>query len=117
MRFLIDAQLPRRVASALKEWGHDAIHTSSMPAGNSTEDVSICAVADGESRIVVTKDADFADSLLLKGTPSRLLLITTGNIGNDDLIDLLRQRMPDIEREFAASSFIELNQTNLTVHQ
>lgn len=117
MRFLVDAQLPLRLASALSEWGHDAAHTSSLPSGNSTEDASICAVADAESRIVLTKDSDFADSFVLRATPAKLLLVTTGNIGNDDLIDLLGRRMADLEREFAESSFIELNQTNLIVHQ
>ncbi len=116
MRFLIDAQLPRRLASTLKRWGHDAAHSSALPAGNSTDDESLCATADAESRILVTKDSDFADCFVLRGTPAKLLLITTGNIGNDDLIGLLERRMADLEREFAASSFVELNQATLVVH-
>ena len=59
MRFLVDAQLPRRFAAWLREHGHDALHTLDLPEGNRTADTSITALADGEHRVVVTKDADF----------------------------------------------------------
>jgi predicted nuclease of predicted toxin-antitoxin system len=42
---------------------------------NSTGDNAITAKADMEGRIVITKDADFLDSYLLFGKPSKLLLV------------------------------------------
>jgi predicted nuclease of predicted toxin-antitoxin system len=33
MKFLVDAQLPRRLTYRLREAGHDALHTLDLPAG------------------------------------------------------------------------------------
>lgn len=85
MRFLVDAQLPRRLAVWLAGAGHDAIHTLDLPHANRTLDDAICGVADAENRIVVTKDDDFVYSFLVQGRPARLLLIGTGNISNTEL--------------------------------
>ena len=41
MRFLVDAQLPRRLARWLQDKGHDALHTRDLPAGNRTEDADV----------------------------------------------------------------------------
>lgn len=38
MRFLVDAQLPRRLSHRLREHGHDAVHTLDLPEGNRTSD-------------------------------------------------------------------------------
>jgi hypothetical protein len=45
VNFLIDAQLPRRLARKLRELGHDALHTLDLPGGNRTPDPEINAVA------------------------------------------------------------------------
>lgn len=90
MRFLIDAQLPVRLARFLQHAGHDAVHPSALPAGNHTTDTRITEIADSEFRVVVTKDLDFRDGHLLTGSPRRLLVVATGNIGNDDLLALFR---------------------------
>jgi predicted nuclease of predicted toxin-antitoxin system len=89
VRFLIDAQLPRRLAVQLSALGHDAIHTLDLPEGNRTSDQLICARADATDAAVVTKDADFVINRTLHGSPQRLLVIATGNIANPDLIHLI----------------------------
>ena len=38
MKFLIDTQLPERLARQPGEAGHDAVHTSALPGGNRTSD-------------------------------------------------------------------------------
>jgi predicted nuclease of predicted toxin-antitoxin system len=73
MKFVIDAQLPRRLGRRLHATGHDALHTLDLPDGNRTSDAEILRVADEEDRVVVTKDADFVSSFLLLGRPRRLL--------------------------------------------
>lgn len=55
--------------------GCDAIHTLDLPAGNRTPDAALTAAADGDGRVVVSKDEDFVDSHLLLGRPAKLLLI------------------------------------------
>ena len=45
MNWLVDAQLPSRLARRLRERGEDAIHTLDLPDGNRTTDAVILAVA------------------------------------------------------------------------
>lgn len=115
MNFLIDAQLPRRMAAWLRAAGSNAIHTLDVPDANRTTDEQINDLADREQRVVVTKDADFVDSHLLQGRPPKLLLISTGNISNKDLEALLSPLIPDIIREFGSHSFLELDQDGIIV--
>ena len=117
MRFLLDAQLPRRLARELTSLGHEAVHTLDLPDGNRTSDDRICEIADSESRLVVTKDRDFVDAFILRGTPRRLLFISTGNIGNDALIVLFARRLPEIEAVSATSRFIELSRSALLIRE
>lgn len=72
MNFLVDAQLPSRLALFLNAAGHDALHTSELPEGNRTPDAGIAELADAQNRIVLTKDRDFRDGYLLRGSPTRL---------------------------------------------
>jgi predicted nuclease of predicted toxin-antitoxin system len=64
MNFLVDAQLPYRLALALRRQGHTAVHTLDLPDGNATTDEEINIISEREQRIVITKDADFVNSLL-----------------------------------------------------
>jgi len=41
MNFLVDAQLPRRLAYRLRDAGHDALHTLDLPKRNRTTDAEI----------------------------------------------------------------------------
>lgn len=71
MRFLVDAQLPVRLARQFTAAGHDAVHTSVLPQGNRTSDIEIATLSDTEGRVVVTKDREFRDGHLLRQTPRR----------------------------------------------
>ena len=95
MKFLVDAQLPRK---------------------NLTTDQEIIARAKRDERIVVSKDADFVQSFLIAGEPS-LLLISTGNISNAELEKLLRANLSGIEAAFASSRFVEITGDTLVVHE
>lgn len=53
--------------------GHDSKHVKEYAGGPTMDDAQIARIADGEGRVVVTKDDDFRISHLLKGTPARLL--------------------------------------------
>lgn len=116
MKFLIDAQLPRRLCSWLAEAGLDAIHTLELPDGNETTDLEICRLARDEQRIVVTKDSDFVQSHLLTGDPSRLLLVATGNISNRELIELFELNLTSLIEAFETASFVELQVESIVEH-
>ena len=46
MKFLIDAQLPRRMVGWLSSAGCDAVHTLDLPEGNRPTDAQVIACAD-----------------------------------------------------------------------
>ena len=65
--------------------------------------------------MVVTKDADFVGSHLLRGRPAKLLLISTGNISNRDREALVAPVIPDIVRELGSHSFLELGRAGIVI--
>jgi predicted nuclease of predicted toxin-antitoxin system len=67
MKFIVDAQLPVRLARFLKTSGCDTIHTRDLPRENATPDNEINTVSIQQNRILVTKDVDFVNSFLTKG--------------------------------------------------
>lgn len=50
MKFLIDAQLPVRLARHLTKSGYDVVHTAQLPAENHTTDDEVARIADAEFR-------------------------------------------------------------------
>src|SRR5207248_6382230 len=100
MRFLVDAQLPRRLALRLREAGHDALHTLDLPNRNRTSDASINAISAAEQGVVIMKDADFVSSFILHKQPWKLLVIATGNISNQELGQLVVADLPAIVHGF-----------------
>lgn len=116
MKFLIDAQLPHRLSEWLQAEGHDAVHTRDLPEKNRTIDTVINRLSIREQRIVITKDEDFVDSLLLRHEPYKLLLLATGNIDNKELQKLIQDNLDAIIKAFETFDFIELDRTSLTCH-
>ncbi len=117
MKFLVDAQLPRRLARRLAEAGHDAIHTLDLPVGNRTTDSEITNIADRDGRAVVTKDADFVNSFVIAGRPRRLVLVSVGNTSNDELNRRLFKELTRIVEALAGLGFVELTATGLVIHE
>lgn len=116
MKFLIDAQLPRRFVVWLTEAGYDALHTLDLPLKNRTPDYEVIAHAMQSGRVVVSKDDDFVQAFLLTGEPL-LLLISTGNIANAELEKLVRANLAGIETAFAAHRFVEITRDSLVIHE
>ena len=116
MKLLVDAQLPRRLVYRLRETGHDAKHTLDLPSGNRTPDSEIVEIAMQERRIVITKDADFVNSFIVRGQPRKLLLISTGNITNQELERLLLENIGQLAEIFEDYHFVEPDRRGITIH-
>ena len=117
MKFLVDAQLPDRLARALVAAGHDAVHTSGLPEGKRTKDPVLVTLADGEDRVLVTKDGDFRDSHLLRGAPRRVLIVATGNIHNNDLLSLFDVHLDELIAALEANDLVELDQSSVSIYE
>jgi predicted nuclease of predicted toxin-antitoxin system len=116
MKLLIDAQLPRRLAHQLRAGGFETTHTLDLPDGNRTTDQALITFSLTEHCIVFTKDSDFVESFLLRHEPWKLLLVSTGNIGNDELLRLFQLNIDQLAESFKSFDFIELNRTSMICH-
>jgi predicted nuclease of predicted toxin-antitoxin system len=75
MKFLIDAQLPRRLAHQLSVAGYETTHTLDLPQGNRTTDQSLITLSLKEQCVIVTKDSDFVESFFAE---TRTLEVVAG---------------------------------------
>lgn len=116
MKFIVDAQLPKPLAYFLKDRGFDTIHTKDLPEGNLTQDSVIIDLSVIQNRIVISKDSDFYEHYILRGTPSKLMMITTGNIRNKDLLQLFEENFEQILALIAQHNVIEMNNESIIVH-
>jgi predicted nuclease of predicted toxin-antitoxin system len=116
MRFLVDAQLPRRLAHRLKQEGFEVIHTLDLPLRNRTPDSILNDLSVREQYIVVTKDEDFVSSFHLQRRPRKLLLVSTGNIRNTELEALFLASLPEIVAGFQQFDFLEINREAVIFH-
>jgi predicted nuclease of predicted toxin-antitoxin system len=115
MNILVDAQLPRRLTGWFSAAGCDVLHTLDLPKGNRSTDEQVIARAEQDTRVVITKDADFVNSHLVSGKPSKLLLVSTGNITNAELEQLLVPLIPDVITAFQTNVFVELTQGGIII--
>lgn len=117
MKFLIDAQLPNRLKFRLIEMGFDAIHTDDLPERNLTADLTIADYADAENLIVISKDSDFLKLRILQGRPRKLLMITTGNIVNKELLALIDLNFAAVIKLFNSYDVVEMNNQFVIGHK
>ena len=92
------------------------LHTLDLPDGNRTTDDQINELSLQDQRIVITKDADFVNSFLVASRPFKLLLISTGNITNQELETLFLPQLPKLVDKFAEHRYIEVNPTSFIIH-
>ena len=116
MRVLIDAHLPKRLSEFLSAHDIESKHTLDLPKKNATPDSEIIRYADDENRIVISKDSDFLDNYILDGSPKKLLIVSTGNINNRNLIQLFEKNLDILKSLFEENSVIEINEEEIQVH-
>ncbi len=117
MKFLVDAQLPRKLAVLLQSFGHDVLHTLDLPDANRTSDSRINELSISEQRVLITKDADFVNSFLISQVPYKLLLVSTGNISNSSLIGIFEDNLTAIVLAFTTCHFVEITRSQLIEHK
>ena len=115
MKFLVDEQLPYLLADWLQEKGYDAIHVTSLLTNERIPDGYICERSMAEERVVITKDADFFNTFLLKKQPYKLVYVTIGNLKNRQLLDLFRASLPQLVTTLETAHVIEVNQLAMKV--
>ncbi len=88
MKFLCDVHISYKLSGYLKTLGFEAVHVNEILNGSETKDSEICAYADREDFIVISKDSDFRDSFFINSTPKKLVKVNLGNISNRQLKEI-----------------------------
>lgn len=109
MKFLLDAQLPPSLKQLFTDKGYDCIHTLDLELGNNTPDKIINKISVAEQRILITKDSDFFDSLIIRNEPYKLILVKLGNTSKKELIQFFNNRFADIIEKIKAENMILLS--------
>lgn len=97
MRFLVDANLSPRLAVALTETGHDAVHIADLGMSRAT-DTEIVRSAERDSRVIISADTDFGTLLAMSGAarPSVLLIRLTSPRRVEALVALVQANLPAV---------------------
>lgn len=104
MRFLIDQQLPKRLAAVLRELGHDAMHVKDLGMTEAS-DIEISAKAIEFGATIVTKDDDFVK---LARIGPKVVWIRLGNCSNDVLYGRVRQSLDIVLEELETAQVAAL---------
>ncbi len=101
MTFLVDAQLPPKLAQWIATRGHSATHADDQGLRHAT-DTSIWRHAESMGATIVTKDEDFA--LRSIGSPSGppVVWLRCGNCTNAMLLGWFDTAFPEILRRLAS---------------
>ena len=116
MKVLCDVHIAKKVAKFLSSKNIEAVHVNDILDSWNTKDQKIAEFADQNDFVVLTKDADFKISHLIKNTPRKLIKVNLGNISTLRLIELL-----SLNLEFLIENFhddrciIEINSDSLEV--
>ena len=101
MRFLIDANLPRRLTAWLAERGHHCEHVLDLGLGQSS-DSDLWTLCGQTGATILTKDQDFADRVRATPMGPAVIWLRTGNGTTADLIALLTPLISTIEARLSA---------------
>lgn len=85
MRFLVDAQLPPALARVLVEHGHEAEHVTDIGPGNAS-DRDLWNYALENDAVLVTKDEDYRNMVLLDVRSPAVVWVRVGNTRRQVLI-------------------------------
>lgn len=113
MKFIVDAQLPKKLSRYLNEIGFDAVHTLELAKGNKTKDTEIVRISIEEKRILISKDADFYNIYLQKAEPYKLIYLTVGNISTLKLIQIFSKNWDRILEEVQLNYVIEISPNSI----
>jgi len=95
VRFLVDAQLPPRLARALVEAGHQAEHVEDVGLRHG-KDPEIWEYATRQQAVIVTKDEDFVDRFRRHAAGPAIVWLRVGNAANAALLSWFLPILPTV---------------------
>ena len=118
MRFLVDQNLSRKVAAALRAAGHDVVHTSEVELSTAA-DRSIAELAVAEARVVVSADTDFGMLLATSGAerPSVLLVRLRAPRPAEALAAVIVANLDEVSDDLEAGAIVVLEDERVRIRR
>ncbi len=110
--------IPKKLSLFLSWKGkqrYDSIHTLDLSSQNRTKDSEINQISLDEKRVLISKDLDFIESLLISNKPYKLIYISTGNITNRQLLKIFGQNIEKIVEFISKNRLIEITQDSIVI--
>ncbi len=101
MKFLLDANLPGRLADVFVEGGHECAHMETL-LPRYAEDTDIALIANQSGAVLVSRDVDFVQLSRSGHLRVALVWVRLGNLRRAALAATIRDRLPAIVRSIAA---------------
>jgi len=111
LKLLLDQNLSRRILPSLFSYFPGSTHVALEKLETATDE-KIWLFAKENNFVIVTKDSDFEELSIIKGTPPQIIWIKIGNADNKTVIDILTNNKDEIQKLLTHSeiSCIELYQ-------
>lgn len=108
MKFLIDNQLPPKLAQWLTEQGHEGVHLQEVGLADA-QDIAVLNFTAKNGMVLVSKDEDFLHLVLAQPKPSQVVWVRLGNCRTTALLSAFRRALPSITDAITAGqSVVEL---------
>ena len=108
MKFIVDAQLPPSLATALREAGYDAVAVREIGL-REAKDAAIWNYALQNNGVILTKDEGFAERCMACDRAPVVIWLRIGNATNPELLSWFMPRWPSmLARLKAGDRFIEV---------
>jgi predicted nuclease of predicted toxin-antitoxin system len=98
MKLLLDANLSWRLVKKLANDYEVVEHVTRSGLPIPASDLAIWQYAHNHDFIIVTNDEDFANLLILRGAPPKIVLLRKGNLTTNLIADLLISKKEDIQK-------------------
>ena len=101
MRFLLDANLPARLAQEFTDTGHDCTHMEAL-LPRYAPDTEIARIANDSGAVLVSRDADFVQLSSNRTLTVPLIWVRLGNLRRAAMASAIRARLPAMVRSIEA---------------
>lgn len=118
MRFLVDQNLSRKLAEALRAAGHDVVHTSEVEL-SSASDRAVADLAVAEERVVVSADTDFGTLLAASGAgrPSVLLVRLRSPRQAEAIAEIVVANLDEVVEDLEAGAIVVLEDERVRIRR
>jgi predicted nuclease of predicted toxin-antitoxin system len=109
VRLLFDEQLSEDLPGLLEDVFPESLHVRPLGSGGAP-DAIVWELARDHACSLVTKDEDFHRLSIVRGAPPKVIWVRLGNCGTQEVADLLRSHVEDIQRfiEHEEATFLVL---------